>query len=130
MSIPCQQLMRTAERAPISEEEYAEINTWFSDQTHRYRPHSADPAKGGNFDYARYQADPSAYWSLYFRYLKRYPAIYLEAFLDNCMGLWYPDDMTIPIRSTARTGIMSTSRAATSCPKFWAISTQRAIFRG
>lgn len=94
MSIPCQQLMRTAERAPISEEEYAEINTWFSDQTHRYRPHSADPAKGGNFDYARYQADPSAYWSLYFRYLKRYPAIYLEAFLDNCMGLWYPDDMS------------------------------------
>lgn len=94
MSVPCQQLMRTAERAPLSEEEYAEINSWFSDATNRYRPHNADPAKGGNFDYARYQADPASYWSLYFRYLTRYPSIYLEAFLDNCMGLWYPDDMS------------------------------------
>lgn len=92
MSIPCQQLMRTAEYADLSAEEYEALNDWFSGQTFRYRPHSADPAKGGNFNYARYQQDPGAFWSTYFSYAARYPVIYLEAFLQNCAGLWNPDD--------------------------------------
>ena len=92
MSIPCQQLMRTAEYAPLSEEEYAEINEWFSNATIRYRAHCADPAKGGNFDFARYQRSPRSYWSMYLRYGLRYPRIYLEAFLENTRGLWYPGD--------------------------------------
>lgn len=92
MSIPCQQLMRTAEYAPLSEEEYAEINEWFSNATFRYRAQCADPAKGGNFDFARYQRSPRSYWSMYLRYGLRYPRIYLEAFLENTRGLWYPGD--------------------------------------
>ena len=92
MSIPCQQLMRTAEYAPLSEEERAGISAWFSDATGRYRAHCADPAKGGNFDFARFQRSPRSYWSMYVRYGLRYPRIYLEAFLENTRGLWYPGD--------------------------------------
>ena len=92
MSVPCQQLMRTAAVAPLSQEEYDEISPWFSDAVHRYRPYCADPAKGGNFDLDRYIADPAAFWEMYLRYGKAYPGVYLEAFLLNCAGLWNPDD--------------------------------------
>lgn len=94
LSIPGQQIFRTAEYADISEEEYADINSWFSNATFRYRPHCADPTKGGNFDFERYQREPEGYWNMYLKYLKRYPRIYLEAFLANCQGLWYPDDIS------------------------------------
>ena len=92
MAIPCQQLMRTASRGELPEEEYNEISAWFSGAIHRYQPHNADPAKGGNFDFARYQKDPSAFWQMYARYAAKYPRIYIEAFLENCAGLWFPDD--------------------------------------
>ncbi|MBR2941874.1 MAG: hypothetical protein IKB82_00595 [Clostridia bacterium] len=92
MAIPCQQLMRTASRGELPEEEYEEISAWFSHAIHRYQPHNADPAKGGNFAFARYQEDPSAFWQMYLRYAKKYPRIYIEAFLENCAGLWFPDD--------------------------------------
>ena len=95
MSIPCQQLMRTAAHAKdLTEEEYTEISTWFSDAIHRYRPSYADPAKGSNFDLPRYTEHPEDYWSMYFKYAKRYPRIYIEGFLANCMGIWHPDDTT------------------------------------
>lgn len=95
MSVPCQQLMRTAARATdLTEEEYKEISVWFSDAIHRYRPSYADPAKGGNFDLPRYTEHPEEYWSMYLKYAKRYPRIYIEAFFANCMGIWYPDDTT------------------------------------
>ena len=94
MSVPAQQLARTAERADISEEEYAEINDWFSNATYRYRPHDADPCKSANFNYERYLREPEAYWSLYWKYMFRYPRIYVEAFLENCAGLWNPDDVS------------------------------------
>ena len=92
MSVPCQQLLRTAARADIPQEERSEIGAWFSQAMHRYNPHCADAAKGGNFDFARYQADPGAYWSMYLRYAKSQPRVYIEAFLENCAALWNPDD--------------------------------------
>lgn len=92
MSVPCQQLMRTAARAELPPEEYDELSAWFSGEVQRYKPHFADPAKGGNFDFARYQQDPSAFWRMYARYGLAYPRIYLEAFLENCAGIWNPDD--------------------------------------
>lgn len=95
MSVPCQQLMRTAATADdLTQEEQSEISAWFSDAIHRYRPTCADPAKGGNFDLARYSERPEEYWSMYLKYAKRYPRIYIEAFFFNCMGIWYPDDTT------------------------------------
>ena len=95
MSVPCQQLMRTAARVDeLTDEEYDEIAAWFSRAIHRYRPSYADPAKGGNFDLTRYTAHPEEYWSLWKKYAKRYPRVYIEAFFANCMGIWYPDDTT------------------------------------
>lgn len=91
MSIPCQQLMRVAEYGDVSEEEYAQINEWFANITYRYRSHYADTAKG-NLDMARYNADPSEFWSMYFKFARRNPVVYIEAFLENCAGIWYPDD--------------------------------------
>ena len=76
MSVPCQQLMRTAARVDeLTQEEYDEIAAWFSGAIHRYRPSCADPAKGGNFDLARYTAHPEEYWSLWKKYAKRYPRV-------------------------------------------------------
>lgn len=92
MSIPCQQLMRTAARAELSEEEYEEIAVWYSGAIHRYRENCADPAKGGNFDYARFKKEPVDFLRLYVRHLIRHPRIYAEAFLENSIGLWYPGD--------------------------------------
>ena len=92
MSVPCQQLMRTASRADLSEEEYAEVSAWFFGHIDRYRPHCADPAKGGNFDFARYQADPGAFWRTIFRYAAAYPRVFFEAFLENAAGIWNPGD--------------------------------------
>ena len=92
MSVPCQQLLRTAARADISEEERLDIGAWFSHALHRYNPHCADAAKGGNFDFARYQANPDEFWSMYWHYAKAQPRVYIEAFLENCAALWNPDD--------------------------------------
>ena len=94
MSIPCQQLMRTANRGNLSENEFAEISSWFSDATHRYRPHIADPAKGGNFDLAHFQRSPGSFLRMYLRYGLRYPRIYIEAFLENSAGIWNPGDIS------------------------------------
>lgn len=93
MSIPCQQLMRVAEYGDVSEEEYAQINEWFANITYRYRPHYADTAKG-NLDMARYNENPGEFWSMYFKFARRNPVVYIEAFLENCAGIWYPDDIS------------------------------------
>lgn len=94
MSVPCQQLMRTAEYADVTDEEFEELNSYFSGVTFRYRPHCADPAKGGNFAFDRFQKDPDAFWSMYWKYAKAYPRTYVEAFLENCIGLLNPDDIS------------------------------------
>jgi len=92
MSIPCQQLMRTAARAELSQAEYDEIAPWFSGAIHRYRENCADPAKGGNFDYARFKREPVDFLRLYVKHAIKHPRIYVEAFLENSIGLWYPGD--------------------------------------
>lgn len=94
MSIPCQQLMRTANYDKLPENEFRQIERWFPNATHTYRPNCADPAKGGNFNFAHFQEDPYDFWTTYAKYALKYPRIYLEAFLENCIGLWYPDDIS------------------------------------
>ena len=92
MSIPCQQLMRTAARAELTPGEYDKIAAWFSFQVDRYRENCADPAKGGNFDSARLKREAKDFLSLYLKTALRHPRIYAEAFLENTIGLWYPGD--------------------------------------
>jgi len=94
MSVPCQQLMRTAHLGNLPENEFNQIERWFPGATHTYRAHCADPAKGGNFNFARYQEYPMAFWKTYVKYGLKYPRLYIEAFLENCVGMWYPDDIS------------------------------------
>ena len=94
MSIPCQQLMRTANYAKLTEHEFDQIERWFPGATHTYRANCADPAKGGNFNLGRYQEYPMAFFKTYVKYGLMHPRIYIEAFLLNCVGLWYPDDIS------------------------------------
>ena len=95
MSVPCQQLMRTAKYADMPEDERTELSSWWLEgSVERYRPHSADTSKGGNFDYERYTREKAQFWGMYMRYGIRYPSIYLEAFLQNCAGIWNPDDIS------------------------------------
>lgn len=92
MSVPCQQLMRTARYGDLPEDEFIQVERWFPNATHTYKSHFADPAKGGNFNSNRYRKDPMDFWTTYAKYGLKYPRIYLEAFLENSTGLWYPDD--------------------------------------
>ena len=92
LSVPCQQLMRTGVRAELNDQEYEDIAKRFSFALHKYRENCADPAKGGNFDFARFSADPLNFWKTWAHYGRRFPLIYAEAFLENCIGIWYPGD--------------------------------------
>lgn len=95
MSVPCQQLMRTAKYADMPEEERDALKSWWAEgSVDMYRPYSADTAKGGNFDYKRYTKNKGEFWQTYLTYGLRYPGIYLEAFLQNCAGIWNPDDIS------------------------------------
>ena len=94
LSVPCQQLMRTGVRANLNEQEYEDIAKRFSFALHKYRENCADPAKGGNFDFARFSADPLNFWKTWAHYGRRFPLIYVEAFLENCIGIWYPGDIS------------------------------------
>ncbi len=92
LSVPCQQLMRTARVADLTEAEFEQVERWFPDATHTYRPHCADPAKGGNFNSRRYREDPMDFLTTYAKYAIKQPRVYMEAFLLNSMGMWYPGD--------------------------------------
>lgn len=92
MSIPCQQLMRTANYGNLDEHAFNQIERYFPGATHTYRPHCADPAKGGNFNLDRVQKSPVAFLKTYVKYGLKHPRIYLEAFLANTQGMWYPGD--------------------------------------
>ena len=95
MSVPCQQMMRTAKYADMPDDERAALSSWWAEgAVDKYRPYSADTSKGGNFDYVRYTENKGEFWRTYLTYGLRYPRIYLEAFLQNCAGIWNPDDIS------------------------------------
>ena len=100
--------MRTAARVDeLTEEEYDEIAAWFSGAIHRYRPSYADPAKGGNFDLARYTAHPEEYWSLWKKVRQRYPRVYIEAFSPTAWASGIRTTRRTPTRWIPRNGITS-----------------------
>lgn len=112
-SLPAQQLVRAYKKADLTEEEKAEIRSYYTDTMGlNVYPHLADGAKG-YLDHDRIDADPLAYLSLWARIGKRAPRVYLDAFLMLNIGSWYPDDVshaTIYQPSGLMVGYLETNR--------------------
>ncbi len=93
-SIPAQQLVRAYNSGRMSEEDKAEIRSWYvSDEGLVVHPHLADPAKG-YLDRDRIEREGDAFLALWRKHAKAYAHEYLEAFLMLNLGSWYPDDLS------------------------------------
>lgn len=98
LCIPIQQISRVAvkresELTNIEKEQigvYLDDLNWMDPPVSRpYNPHFADPAKSCFYS-ANYEANPLAFWKFYIKLGLAYPSEYVEAFLSNTLGYWYP----------------------------------------
>lgn len=94
LSIPIQQLSRVVALADISDDEYNEIREWIvankENIKNEYNPRLSDPMKR-YFNNERYKTDKASFYKLWFKYLKKYPMVYVQSFLCNTYGYWYPE---------------------------------------
>ena len=94
LSLPAQQLVRAYNKGALSDEERAEIRSWYtSDFGVVLHPYLADGAKG-YLDDPQLEANMSGYISLWAKTLAKCPREYVEAFLMLNIGSWYPDDIS------------------------------------
>jgi len=94
LSLPAQQLVRAYNKGALTEEERAEIRSWYtSDFGVVLHPHLADGAKGYLND-AQLEAEMDGYISLWAKMFAKCPREYIEAFLMLNIGSWYPDDIS------------------------------------
>lgn len=93
-SLPAQQLVRAYNSDAMTEEEKAELRSWYvSEEGLVVHPHLGDPAKG-YLDRERVQAEGERLLDLWQRVGKKAPLEYAEAFLMLNVGSWYPDDLS------------------------------------
>lgn len=93
-SLPAQQLVRAYNSGRLSDEEKAEIASWYvSEEGLIVHPHLADPAKG-YLDRDRVEAEGGELLSIWRRHARACAHEYLEAFLMLNVGSWYPDDLS------------------------------------
>ena len=93
-SLPAQQLVRAYNSGTMSEEDQAEIRSWYSDEYGlTIHEHLADSAKG-YLDRPLMQEKGGEFLLLWARHAKTYAHEYLEAFLMLNVGSWYPDDLS------------------------------------
>ena len=91
-SIPAQQLVRANAAGTLTEDQAAELRSWYTDEAGLVvHPHLADPAKG-YLDRDRLQREGSRFLSLWADAAKTSLVPYTEAFLMLNIGSWYPDD--------------------------------------
>lgn len=94
LSIPIQQLSRVVATEDIDDIELKEINEWIiADKTtikEEYNPRLSDPMKK-YFNNERFKDEKIEFLKLWFKYLKKYPNRYVQSFLFNTYGYWYPD---------------------------------------
>jgi len=94
LSLPAQQLVRAYRCGNLSEDEKAEIKSWYlSDYGLILHPHLADGAKGYLND-DRLHEDMKGFVTLWFNTMLKCPREYVEAFLMLNIGSWYPDDIS------------------------------------
>lgn len=89
LSVPLQQMARTRVKAEekIAPEVRQELEKYISSEWvfAAYNPHLADPVKSR----AVIHDDPAGLVRTWIKLGLSYPAIYVDAFLDNSLGLWY-----------------------------------------
>ena len=76
----------------LSEEEMAGFQTYFDigDLWSRYKPTISDPVKK-HFREDLFADNPGNFFNLWLKLGRRYPVDYLEAFLANNYGYWFPE---------------------------------------
>ena len=93
-SIPLQQIARTVaahgESLPENDRRLIDSILPYEELPGLYIPTLSDPVKDV-FDATVFESGKSAYIKLWWRLLARYPVTYLEAFLCQTHGYWYPD---------------------------------------
>ena len=93
LSVPCQQIMRVEHyhQGELSEEQEALINKFFDGTKwyNYYVPEIADATKG-SLKVEAYEENKAEFYGLWFDLFKAYPYEYVDSFLENTYGLWYP----------------------------------------
>lgn len=92
LTVPIQQLARVYcyEREALSEEQMKTLYQFLPEEALlRYRARLSDPVKAA-FDNQAYASDGMRFWKLWLQTGLRKPAAYLNAFLANNDGFWYP----------------------------------------
>lgn len=95
LSVPMQQLARAATLHPdefTSEEAtlIAEIFPSLESLASLYDPNISDPVKA-SFRSEVFDQNPARYARLWLQVGLRHPLVYVDAFLNQCYGYWYPD---------------------------------------
>lgn len=94
LSVPMQQIARTVKfhSDELKEEDIKEINKFFTKDNigELYNPGLSDPVKRC-FDDKAFKDNKSDFIKLWFKLLSKYPATYIESFLCNSYGYWYPE---------------------------------------
>ena len=94
LSLPNQQIARTLyyHNEEFTEDELEKINSYYTvpEVWRYYRPKLSDAVKD-RFISERYEENRGEFLSLWMRLGLRYPGDYLEAFLHNCYGYWFPE---------------------------------------
>lgn len=93
-SIPMQQFARVVKyhKDELAEEDKNKINQYIpvADADSLYDARISDPIKN-NFNSENFKQNKLEFFKLWLKLLKKYPKEYVEAFLYNSYGYWYPD---------------------------------------
>ncbi len=94
LSVPMQQIARTVKfhSDELNEDEKKEINKFFTKDNigELYNPGLSDPVKNC-FDDKAFKENKSDFIKLWIKLLGKYPSTYIESFLCNSYGYWYPE---------------------------------------
>lgn len=94
LSVPLQQITRVLSyhHSEMDPKMRSEAESYFNVQNiwHEYDPQLADPVKR-HFNSELFKSDPLKFFSLWMKLGKVYKLEYIEAFLNNNYGYWYPE---------------------------------------
>lgn len=94
LSVPIQQIARTAKyhEQELGEEKLQQINQFFKDEKiwQEYNPILSDPVKF-NFKSGYFNENKAEFIGIWLELLVKYPKDYIEAFISNSYGYYYPE---------------------------------------